>query len=105
MQNNWDGGIRVHVVDYGRKHLVMRYVCPRTGKQVAKSTGGPKRRRREAERVAAKWEHDLRAGRYRSTLQITCDEFRFRYEDEVLAARRRGPPTRRPRLSTPWNEY
>ena len=51
MRDNQNGlGIKVHVVDYGRKHLVMRYVCPQTGKQVAKSTGVPKTRRREAER-------------------------------------------------------
>jgi len=40
----------------------MRYDCPETGKQVARSTGTIKKR--EAERKAAKWEAELRAGRH-----------------------------------------
>ena len=43
--------IKVHVIDYGRKNLYMRYVDPVTGKQVLRSTG--KKTRREAERIAA----------------------------------------------------
>ena len=45
--------IRVHVVKYAaRSNLVMRYVDPVTGKQIAKTTGTS--RKREAERKAAK---------------------------------------------------
>jgi hypothetical protein len=60
--------IKVHVINYGRKNLYMRYLDPVTGKQVPKSTGTNKRR--EAERIAAKWEHDLREGRYQSPSKI-----------------------------------
>jgi hypothetical protein len=38
----------------------------------------------DADRVAAKWEHDLREGRYQSPSEITWEEFRQRYEDVVL---------------------
>ncbi len=76
--------IRVHVVKYAaRSNLVMRYVDPVTGKQVAKTTGTT--RRREAERKAAKWEAELREGRYQKPSRITWQEFRARYEREKLA--------------------
>jgi integrase len=77
-------GFRVHVVDYSRKFFYMRYTDPITGKAVAKSTG--ERTRSKAERVAAKWEADLQEGRYKSPSKVTWDEFRERYETEVLAA-------------------
>jgi len=77
--------IRVHVVKYqARSNLVMRYVDPVTGKQVAKTTGTS--RKREAERKAAKWEAELREGRYQKPSRITWQEFRCRYEREKLAA-------------------
>ena len=76
--------ITVHVVDYGRKYLQMRYVDPVTGKQKTRSTGVPRSRRREAEKVASKWEHDLRQGRFREPSKISWGEFRIRYEDEYL---------------------
>ena len=66
----------------GRKYLIMYYDDPITGKREQRST--KRTRRREAEREAAKWEADLRAGRYRRASNITWDEFRQRYEDEVL---------------------
>ena len=61
--------IKVHVVEYGRKCLYMRYTDPITGKQKARSTGVPRTRKPKADmtaavKVAAKWEHDLREGRY-----------------------------------------
>ena len=74
--------IRVHVVSYGRKYLYMRYRDPVTGKTVARSTQCT--RRRDAERAAAKWEAELREGRYKPPSKITWVEFRHRYEDEVL---------------------
>jgi integrase len=76
--------IKVHVIDYGRKCLYMRYVDPITGKQKTRSTCVPSTRRREAEKVAAKWEHDLREGRFKEKSQITWAAFRERYEDEKL---------------------
>jgi len=76
--------IRVHVVDYGRTFLVMRYRDPVTGKQVAKSaeTGN----RKQAEKAAAKWEAEIQDGRYKSPSKTTWEEFRHRYEDEVLTS-------------------
>lgn len=53
--------IRVCVVDYGRTNLMMRYRCPVTGKQVARSTGTACRK--QADKVAAKWEYELQQGR------------------------------------------
>jgi integrase len=74
--------IKVHVVNYGRKNFYMRYLDPVTGKQVPRSTG--KSIRREADRVAAKWEAELQEGRYKSPSKVGWAEFRIRYEDEVL---------------------
>ena len=55
--------IKVYVVKYpDRKSLYMRYLNPATGKQVARSTG--ETHQRDAERKAAKWEAELREGRY-----------------------------------------
>lgn len=75
--------IRVHVVDYGRKSLYMRFKDPVTGKQVARSTGTANRR--EAAKVAAKWEHDLQQGRFKPASKIGWAEFRARYEDDELS--------------------
>jgi integrase len=55
----------------------------RPGRHVSKSTGT--RRQKDADRFAAKWEHDLREGRFKSTSKVTWNEFRQRYEDEVLS--------------------
>ena len=78
-----DNEITVLVVEYpDRKNLMMRYKEPATGKHIARSTGTNKRR--EAERIAAKWEAELRDGRYSSPSKIGWDEFRERYEREVL---------------------
>jgi len=81
-------GIRVHVVEYGRKNLYMRFTDPITGKQTAKSTGT--RNKTEAIRVAAKWEAELQEGRYKSPSRITWDDFRERYESEAMPALARG---------------
>ena len=57
--------IRVYVVKYpGRTNLMMRYLDPLSNKQVARSTGTSKQR--EAERIAAKWESELRRDGIRS---------------------------------------
>ncbi len=86
--------IRVSVVDYGRKYLMMRYVDPITGKQKARSTKTTGRR--DAERVAAKWEAELREGRYKPPARMTWADFRERYEDEKLPslAERTAEPVR-----------
>lgn len=74
--------IKVHVVDYGRSSLYLRYTDPHTGKQIAKSSGTSNRK--EATKAAGKWEDELRDGRYKPASKITWAEFRRRYEDEVL---------------------
>ena len=74
--------IKVHVIDYGRRNLYMRYVDPVTGMQSTRSTGVHKRK--EAERIAHKWEADLQEGRYKAPSKVGWHEFRIRYEDEVL---------------------
>ena len=74
--------VTVHVVDYGRKYLYLRYTDPNTGKHVAKSSG--KATQKEAVKAAAIWESELREGRFKPTSKVTWAEFRVQYEDEVL---------------------
>ncbi len=79
--------IRVHVVDYGREFLYMRYKNPVTGKYVTRSTEVSRdsaNARKTAAKVAAKWEAELEEGRYKAPSKVTWAEFRQRYEDEVL---------------------
>lgn len=82
--------IKVKVVEFGdRPHYQMQFVDPITGRKKTKSTGiertGLKRDRVEAERVAAKWEAELREGRYCEPSRISWAVFRERYENEVLS--------------------
>jgi integrase len=82
-----DKEIKVHVVDYGRECLYMRYRDPVTGKQVTRSTEvkrNSRKARQEAMKVAGNWEKELQAGTYKSPSKVTWTEFRTRYEDEVL---------------------
>ena len=67
-----DEKITVHVVRYDdRKNLTMRYTDPVTGKLVARSTGTTSKK--EGNRIAAKWEAELREGRYQKPIpQPTC---------------------------------
>ncbi len=77
--------ICVNTVKYpDRENLVMRYTDPVTGRQKTKSSGTANRK--EAERRAAKWEAELREGRYHAPSKITWSEFRERYESDVLAS-------------------
>ena len=77
--------IKVIVVKYpDRRYLMMRYVDPITGKQIARSTGTTVRR--QAERAAAKWEAELQEHRYTKPTNISWSEFRERYENEKLAS-------------------
>jgi integrase len=80
--------IKVHVIDYGRKNLYMRYVDPVTGKQSTRSTGTHKRK--DAERIAHKWEAELQEGRYKAPSKVGWAEFRIRYEDEHLSGKAEG---------------
>jgi integrase len=77
--------ITVYVVTFkDRPNLYMRYRDPISGRSESKSTGT--RNRRQAEKVAAKWEADLREGRYTRGTKISWQDFRQRYEDEKLAS-------------------
>jgi len=83
--------INVFIVEFGdRPHYQMQYRDPITRRKVTRSTRvertGRKKERTEAERVAAKWEADLREGRYKAAAKITWAEFRERYENEVVAS-------------------
>lgn len=83
-----DDRINVCVVDYGRKYLYMRFRDPESGKQNTRSTG--KSNRREAERVAAKWEAELREGRYQKPARMRWEEFREYYEDNVSSTQKKS---------------
>lgn len=74
--------IKVHVVDYGRASLYMRYVDPNTGKQVSRSTGETKKS--EAQKKAGAWEKELREGKYKPRSRVTWAEFRERYEEDAF---------------------
>lgn len=81
--------IRVHVVAYKScKNLMMRYRDPGTGKQIARSTGTA--RRREAEKIAAKWEAELQEGRYQPRARMTWEAFREYHEIYALDGKKRG---------------
>lgn len=89
--------IKVHVIKYpGRKNLVMRYKCPLTGKQTARTTGT--NNRKEAIKVAAKWEAELQEGRYQQSERMTWSEFRSLYEERTAGKFR--PKTMRNYAST-----
>jgi len=76
--------IRVKVTKHsGRKYLIMYYDDPITGRRQQRSTRTVKRR--DAERVAAKWEAELREGRYVADTRMTWQQFRERYEDDKLS--------------------
>lgn len=81
--------INVRVVDRGRRYFYLRYRDPVTGRNVEKSseveTGG-KAQRRKAEKEAAVWEADLKAGRYKSPSRVTWAEFLDRYDREHLSS-------------------
>jgi integrase len=81
--------IKVHVVKYpDRDNLVMRYVDPFTGRQVQRST--KTKVKRDADKAAGKWEAELREGRYKAQSRMTWEEFRQKYEDEVLPSKADG---------------
>ncbi len=87
-----DDPIRVYVVDYGRKFLQMRYVDPRTGKPVTRSSKCESRR--EAEKAAAVWEEKLRTGQWKPDGRMTWADFRVQYRKHHLSTVRDGTDER-----------
>lgn len=76
--------IKVRVVKYpDRENLVLRYRDPYTGRHVTKSAETSDRD--EAIKAAGKWEDDLHNGRYKAPSRVTWQEFRDKYESEVLS--------------------
>jgi integrase len=76
--------IKVYVCKYpDRDNLVMMYRDPHTGRQVTKSAGTANKK--AADKAAAKWEDDLQNGRYKPASRVTWQEFRDKYESEVLS--------------------
>jgi integrase len=81
--------VKVSVVEFSdRRYFQLQWRDPLTGRKRTKSSGventGRKRERTEAERRAAQLEADLRDNRYREPSKVTWDEFRDRYDAEVL---------------------
>lgn len=75
--------IKVYIVKYtDRKNYMLRYECPATGKQIAKSSGT--HLKQKAERLAGKWEDDLRNGRYKKNSSMGWNDFREYLEDHHL---------------------
>jgi integrase len=75
--------IRVSLVRLaGRSAWYMQYRHPDTGRKVRRSTD--QTNKRDAERAAAKWEAELRAGRDDRLGRLPWADFRRRYEDEVV---------------------
>jgi integrase len=60
----------------------LRYRCPKTGRSIVKSAGTTNRK--EAQKLAGKWEEELRTGRYKPASRLTWDEFRHQYETECV---------------------
>jgi integrase len=84
--------IKVHVCrQKGRTNLAMRYVDPETGKQVWRTAGTANHNK--AIEAAAVWESELREGRYSKRQRINWDDFRDRYDADVLAAMKESTAT------------
>lgn len=75
--------IKVHVVKYPtRANLVMRYVDPDSGRQVTRSSGTTNAL--AANRAAAKWEAELREGRYTKRSRLAWFDFRDQLDRDLL---------------------
>ena len=86
---NRHSNLKVSVVEFrDRPHYQMQWVDPMTGRKKTRSTKvertGRKSERTQAERVAAKFEAELREGRYHDPCNVTWEDFREKYETEVL---------------------
>ncbi len=91
MASRHSNELTVSIVEFGdRKHYQMQYRDPISGRKKTKSSGieritGHKKERDDALKVAAKWEAELREGRYHSPGKITWQGFRERYSAEKLS--------------------
>jgi integrase len=82
-----EGRIRVYVYEEsGRRYYRMKYQDPVSGEWSRRSTEVPvnEGRRKDADRAGAVWEAELNAGLYTPPSQVSWEEFRDRYEAEVL---------------------
>ena len=71
--------IKVYVVKFqDRDNYAMKYTDPETGRNVRRSTGTSKRK--EADKIAAKWEAELQEGRYQKRSRMSWEEFCERFE-------------------------
>lgn len=66
----------------GQRIWYMQYKHPETGRKIPRTTS--KTNRRDAERVASKWEESLRSGKDNRLGRMPWAEFRQRYESEVV---------------------
>jgi integrase len=81
--------IKVKVIEFAdRTHYLLQYRDPITRRKKSKSSGvvrdGSKRARSEADRAAGLWEKELQSGTYRPRSRMLWEDFRERYETEVL---------------------
>ncbi|MFT5093480.1 MAG: integrase [Porticoccaceae bacterium] len=79
--------ITVRIIDRKRKFYYMRAELP-DGSRQERSTGvetGGRKQRKEADRVAAVWEAELREGRFKSPSKVSWSEFTERYDREGLS--------------------
>ena len=75
--------IKVHVVRYREcRNLILRYRDPLTGRHVRKTSGTASKK--DARKAAARWEDELNSGKARGRFALTWEQFRLRYEGEVL---------------------
>jgi integrase len=74
---------KVHVINRGRKFLYLRFVDPLTRKTIEESSKCTTLT--EARKAAGVREKELREGKYKPRSKMTWQEFRKRYDDEVLA--------------------
>ncbi len=90
-----DEDLKVSVVEFGdRKFYMMQWRDPMNGRKRTKSTKvertGRSKDRREAERVAAQLEAQLRQGQQYAPLKTTWVDFRDKYEAEALSGLAEG---------------
>ena len=81
--------IKVYVLKLpDRADWVMRYLDPMTNKHVKRTTRTIKKR--EAERMAAKWEAELQEGRYQKSSLMSWDEFVQEHDKHILSGMKKG---------------
>jgi integrase len=81
--------VRVWVQRFkGRRHLMLQWIDPDTGRRKSKSAGTADVKEAEAKRVDL--EADLNNGRHQEASRISWERFRELFEDEYVAARRQN---------------